>query len=89
MLYLVIKNMENKIENKENKILTVRQFEELWNEAKGYHDGYNMILERNETEIRADDFRYDYGEGENTMIVLYYKGDIIAFIRLKEIKMVY
>jgi len=74
---------------KGNRALTTMEFEELWNEAKGYHSGYNTILERNDTEIMADDFRYDHGEGEDTMIVFYHKGNIVAFVRLKNIKMVY
>jgi hypothetical protein len=86
-------NNDNQLEN-EFKSLTIDEFKEMWDRAKrirAYYaklNAYNIVLEITGTEIRADDYTC-YSLGPYTLIVLYYKKDIVATIELKYIKKVY
>jgi hypothetical protein len=92
-----MKKMENKIlkVGKGKKSLTLKEFIDYWfpyqkigNRVKLLKHIY-YVVEKNGTEIIADNYDIVWYEGPNSMIHLYYKGYKIAEIRLKDIKMIY
>jgi hypothetical protein len=88
--------MEDEIENKEveNKDLSFEEFRELWNKAENSPDRaeeeihYNIVVDTNYTEMKADNYELEYNYG-NEWIILYFKGEPVVKIRLKYIKSVY
>ena len=79
----------------ESKDLTIEEFIEMWNKAKNFRSlwkfKYNVILETNGTEIRADNYRIGCCEDVigHDLVALYYKGELVAMVELKNIKKVY
>jgi len=80
---------------KEKKALTLKEFIDYWfpYEKNGKrvkllkHIYY--VVEKNGTEIIADNYDIIWYDGPNSIIAFYYKGYKVAEVRLKNIKMIY
>ena len=84
--------IENK--EKENRELTVKEFEELWNKSAQFDDYFKYVIkhttvvDRCGTEIRAKEYYMEVENGE-VIVVLHDEHGYIAFIKLKNIVDVY
>jgi hypothetical protein len=85
------------LENRKvKKGLSLKEFEELWNNAKKQLDwtmglvDYNIVVDFNGTEIFADDYKALFTFWpEHTVILLYYRGHKTGEIKLRNVKFIY
>ena len=82
--------------NRKKKGMTVEEFEMQWKKATnkiGKH--YNTIVLIGGNEINADKYLFvginssGISIGDTDDIILYYKGDRIGIIKLKDVKLIY
>jgi len=89
---MINEEIENK--EKENKELTVKEFEELWNKSAQFDDYFKYVIkhttvvDRCGTEIRAKEYYMEVEKGE-VIVVLHDEHGYIAFVKLKNIVDVY
>ena len=88
--------MNEQIENKEkeNRELTIKEFEELWNKSAQFDNFFKYVIkhttvvDRCGTEIMAKEYYMEVENGE-VIVVLHDEYGYIAFIKLKNIVDVY
>jgi len=79
----------------ENKILTIEEFEELWNKSAQFDSyfkyviKYTTIVDKCETKIVAKDYMIDFTNEGDIVINLYNENGFIAEVKLKNIIEVY
>jgi len=89
---MINEEIENK--EKENRELTVKEFEELWNKSAQFDDYFKYVIkhttvvDRCGTEIMAKEYYMEVENGEVT-VVLRNEHGYIAFVKLKNIVDVY
>jgi len=75
-----------------DKGMTVEEFKRQWGRAINNKFGkhYNTVLLINGNEINADDYIFEsINSNDMDDIIFYYKGDKIAIIKLKDVKLIY
>jgi len=85
------------IKEKMDKNMTVEEFERQWEKAINNNSGkhYNTIVLIGGNEINTDKYLFvgidssGISIGNTDDIILYYKGDRIGIIRLKDVKLIY
>jgi len=91
------KEIENRVlkVGKGGKSLTLKEFIGFWFPHEKVGNGYRLlkhtyyVVEKNGTEIIADNYDIVWNDGPNSRIALYYKGYKMAEVKLKNIKMIY
>jgi len=80
------------IEKEFDKGMTIEEFKRQWEKAINNKSGkhYNTVLLIGGNEIDADDYVFESINSNDTDdIIFYYKGDKIAIIKLKDVKLIY
>jgi len=80
------------IEKELDKGMTIEEFKRQWEKAINNKHGkhYNTVLLISGNEFDADDYVFESINSNDTDdIIFYYKGDKIAIIKLKDVKLIY
>jgi len=79
----------------ENKELTIKEFEELWNKSAQFDNFFKYVIkhttvvDRCGTEIMAKEYYMEVDDNGEVIVVLHNENGYIAFIKLKNIVDVY